>query len=239
MTSSLFTELEDLPEAPPKPESLFGDPVIEEDTEVPRRTRRPRKPREKKYDDDGNEIKQTRAPRNAKLSEDLLETTVSIAGDLAPFAPTMAGVLVARAEVLTDGLMALAQGHPRTTAALKKVASAGKMAGLIEFALLIAFAGAVDFGKIPASSPLLDRIGYSEIIRDQNGKAVKDDKGLIKKNRMTIRDIRRTMGIDDAVEAEAMAGMPEWNGGVPHGFGTGPDTGTGPLTMAPMNWVPR
>lgn len=234
MTASLFSEIDELPEAPEKPDSLFGDAVTEEET--PKRTRKPRTPRAKKYDEDGNEIKATRAPRNAQLSEDLLETTVSIAGDLAPFAPTVAGVLVARAEVLTDGLMALSKGHPRTTAALKKVASAGKMAGLIEFALLIAFAGAVDFGKIPASSPLLDRIGYSEIIRDEKGKAVKDEHGLIKKNRMTIRDIRRTMGVDDSAEQDTSLDMPEWN---PHNSGPGPDTGTGPLTMPPMNWVPR
>lgn len=236
MTSSLFSELDDLPEAPEKPESLFGDAVMD-DPEPPRRTRQPRKPREKKYDADGNEIKQTRAPRNAKLAEELLDTTVSIASDISAFAPTMAGVLIARAEAAVDGMTALAQGHPRTTAALKKFASVSKVAGLLEVALLLVVAGMADFGKIPASSPLLDRIGYAEIVRDEKGKPVKDDHGLIVKDRKTLRDIRKAMGVEDD-ETDSPMGMPEWN---PNGnyAGTGPDTGTGPLTMPPMNWVPR
>jgi hypothetical protein len=242
VTSALFSSIDELPDAPEKTEDLFGTVSMEDDEKPVRRTRAPRKPREKKYDADGNEVKATRVTSTARLNEDLLETTVSIASDISAFAPTVAGVLVARAEVTVDGLTALAKGKPRTTAALKKVASVGKIAGLLEVGLLLFVAGMADFGKIPANSPILDRIGYAEIIRDEKGKALKDDHGMVAKQRTTIRDIRRSMGIDDDNADDASLSMPAWNLGAvgnPLNSGMGPDTHTGPIGMAPMNWQGR
>lgn len=232
-TSSLMDDIDSLPAPEPPEESPFGTPTLVDD-DPPVRTRQ-RRPRQKRYDEDGNEIKATRAPRAGKLQEDLLESTVSLASDISAFAPTVAGVLISRAEVTVDGLMSLAAGHKRTTAALKKVASVSKVAGLLEVALLLIVAGAADFGRIPTDSPILDRVGYAEIIRDEKGKPKKDAQGLILKDRKTIRDIRLAMGIDDSVQPDVPP-MPAWNAGV------GPDTGSGPAHFAAMNdtrrWSP-
>jgi hypothetical protein len=237
VTSALFSEIDSLPDAPEKTEDLFGTVSMDDADEPVRRTRRPRKPREKKYDADGNEIKATRVTSTARLNDDLLETTVSIASDISAFAPTVAGVLVARAEVTVDGLTALAKGKPRTTAALKKFASVGKIAGLLEVGLLLFVAAMADFGKIPASSPILDRVGYAEILRDEKGKARKDDHGMVLKQRTSIRDIRISMGIDDTDTASTESMMPSWGApSAPHQTGPGPDTGSGPIGMSPMNW---
>ena len=203
MTSSLIDQIA---AAPPEPErsidDVFADAVIEETT--PRTTPRPRgRPRKPKFDDDGNPIeptpRQPRQPSNAKLSEDLLETTVSLASDISAVAPTVAGVLIARAEKTVDGLLALSAGHKRTTAALRKVASASKVTELLSTALLIVVAAMVDFGRLPSDSPILDRIGYTELTRDDKGKPVRDEQGKFVKDKKTIRDIYNVMHPDEAM----------------------------------------
>jgi len=229
MTATLFSEIESAPDDPVTDPPLFGTVETESDTATPRRTRQ-RQPRAKKIDPDtGEEIKATRAPRNAKLNDDLLESVVSAASDLSAIAPTVAGVLVARAEVTVDGLMALATGRKRTTAVLKKVASVSKISELLTTALLLGIAAAVDFGRIPADSPLLDRIGYTDLVRGEDGKLKKDDRGFVVKERMTLRDIYETMNPN----APAPSGpeMPQWSP-------TAPSTGSGPTRMPPGNWVP-
>jgi len=226
MTAALFSEIEAAPDEPEPP--LFDVAETEPESTEPKRTRQ-RRPRQKKYDDEGNEIKTTRAPRGAKLNDELLESVVSAASDLSAVAPTMAGVLVARAEVTVDGLMALATGRKRTTAVLKKVASVGKISELLTTALLLGVAAAVDFGRIPADSPILDRIGYTDLVRDENGKLKKDDRGFVVKERMTLRDIYTTMNPDAPVSTGPA--MPEWSP-------MNPATGTRPMNVPPMNWVP-
>lgn len=226
MTAALFSEIESAPDEPDLP--LFDVVETEPESTEPKRTRQ-RRPRQKKYDEDGNEIKATRAPRGAKLNDELLESVVSAASDLSAIAPTMAGVLVARAEVTVDGLVALAAGRKRTTAVLKKVASASKISELLTTALLLGLAAAIDFGRIPPESPILDRIGYTELIRDDAGKLKRDDKGLLVKDRKTLRDIYETMNPDAPVSTGPV--MPEWSP-------MNPNTGTRPMNVPPMNWVP-
>lgn len=253
MSTSL---LEDIAAAPDIPEAdLFASPVLEDDDDAPQRTREPKakgrgsRTRERECEKCGNtyvgghklcnDCKGTAPSRStttnprgsAKLEEDLLETTVSIASDIAAVAPTVAGVLVARAETTVSGLMALAKGRPRVTKALQKVASVSQVAELMSVVLMLVVAAMVDLGNLGEDSPLLDAIGFAEIQRDANGKSKRDDNGLLVKNRMTIRDIHEEMtgGRKDPPADEN--GMPEWtpNNGVNHGAG---------YTMPPMNWVP-
>lgn len=230
MTSTLIRDIEN---APPEPEpeeieDLFSGMETEE-LQPRTRQRRPRKPR---VDAEGNPLPPvTRQPRNAKLAEDLLETTVSVASDLSAVAPTVAGVLIARAEATVDGMMALASGHKRTTAALRKVASVSKVAELLSILSLIVVAAMVDFGKIPVDSPILDRIGYAEISRNEQGKARKDDQGRIVKDHKTIRDIYNTMHPDQESTLDGPPAMPDWNGQTP-------STGTGRAFMVPMGMRP-
>lgn len=230
MTSALIDEIQAAPDEPAPVDDLFTDGALE----APRRTRpgRPRKPR---IDPDtGEEIKTVRQPRmGVKMQEELLEGVVSVASDLSAIAPTVAGVLIARAESTVDGMMALAKGRPRTAAALRKVASVSKIAELLSIAGMLVFAAMVDFGRIPATHPLLDTIGYAEIVRDSNGKATKDDKGKIVKERTTLRDIRNAMvGESEEVQATDGLSMPVWN----PADTVAPSTGTNKITIPPMNY---
>jgi hypothetical protein len=249
--------LDDVANAPDPEPDLFGDAEFDGEQEAPQRTSETRakgtRVRVRECEECGKtftggrkvcpDCKGTAAPRqastgtrgNAKLAEDLLETLVSTASDISAVAPTVAGVLIARAEVAVDGMMALAKGHKRTTAVLQRVASASKIAELLSFGALLIVAGMVDLGKMPLDSPILDRVGYAEIVRDEKGKARKDDQGKIVKDRKTIRDIHDLMTGQDTSEHAPDDSIPVWNNGYPT---MQPDTGTAPYTMPPMNWTP-
>lgn len=168
-----------------------------------------------------------------KLSEDLVEALVSRASDIAIVLPTVAGVLIARAEATVDGALALAKGHKRTMAALQKVASGNKAADLVTVAMLLAVAAMIDIGRISTDSPLLDKVGYSEVIRGADGKAEKDERGFILKDRKTLRDIHDAMTGTETT-SDITAGMPQWQPGYPT---VAPDTGSGPTRMPPANWA--
>ena len=192
MTSSLIDDIAAAPDEP-EPDLLAG--VEMEAAPVRTRQRGPGRPRKIRIDPEtGEPIEPTpRQPRNAKLAEELLETTVSAASDISAVAPTVAGVLIARAETTVDGLVALASGHKRTTAVLRRVAKASKIAELLTTFMLIFVAAAVDFGRIPSDSPLLDNLGFTEIVKDNKGKPTKDDQGKFIKDRTTLRYIYDTM----------------------------------------------
>jgi len=230
-------ELMAAPDEPERVDSLFG-PAITEDDDGPKltrepRVRRPRRPRAPRLDPDTGEPlpPQTRAPRNAKLNEDLLEFTVVFASSLSAIAPTAAGVLVARAETISNGLTKLASGHKRTTAVLKSVVSVGAMTETLTTIVMFVAALAVDFGRLDASSPVLDNIGYAEIVRDDKGKLQRDARGMVVKDSHTLRDIYNTM---HDVEPEDVPPAQPTPGPV-----YSPVTGTGATKMPPMNWVPK
>lgn len=192
MTASLVDELANVPEPEPDPGDVWGAAVFEEDETPQEKPKRRYRRRQPKVDEDGNEIKTpvTRVPRAAKLKEELLEPLVSLATDLATVAPTVSGVLIVRAERTVDGMVDLASGHKRTMAALSKVAKFSKGADVLETVLLVLFAAAVDFGRIPVNSPLLDHLGHVEIARDAAGKAKRDpEDGKIIKEKITLREI--------------------------------------------------
>jgi len=178
----------------------------------------------------------TTSPRgSAKLEEDLLESTVSLASDISAVMPTVAGVLIARAEVAVQGMMGLAKGHPRVQKFLQKGASASKIADLMSTVAMVVIAAMVDIGRISIDSPILDRIGYADIVRDDKGKARKDpERGTIIKERRTLRDIHDMMTGEDTSQ-QAAPQAPGWQNGFPT---VQPNTGTGPTTMPPMNWTP-
>lgn len=182
----------------------------------------------------GTKPKTPRGNSSAKLQEELLESYVSLATEVAIAAPTVSGVLIARAESTIDGMMSLANGHPKVMAALRKTAKVSKLVDVLQTIVLIVVAAAVDFGRIPADSYLLDTLATVEIKRE-NGKPVKDEQGKYVKNRTTLRDIYDAMhpSQDDSGGTPfANMGMAP-NGFMPH------DTGTGPTTTPPMNWIPR
>lgn len=213
MTSSLVDEDFDLSAA-----------VLEDDEDVkPKRTRR------RRTTDDGEP--RTRAPRNSKLSEELLEGYVSLASDFATVMPTVSGVLIHRAERTVDGIVALASGHPRVMKALRTSAKFSKGADVLQTVFLVLVAAAIDLGRISVDHPILDTLGDVQIQKDEKGKAVKDHTGRIVKERVTLRDIYDTMH-GDAVSPEQYA---QDTFAPP----VAPFTGTGPMTVPPMNWSPR
>lgn len=237
MTNALFEQIADSPDEPvaTNVSDLFSaSSVVEEVPEPPKRTRRgPGRPRkEPQYDPEtGEEIKPERkqyTPRNAKLQEELLEGYVAVASEVAIVAPTLAGVLIARAEVTVDGLVKLASGNKKLTALLKKSTSVSKYAEIGQTILLCVLAGAVDFGRIDPSSPILSNIGYAEIVRKEDGKPARDSRGLLQKEYKTLREIYDTMHKDQPAPEQEQP-MPEWNG---------TQVGNG-ITIPPMNWTPR
>lgn len=240
MTHTLLEEAANAPEPPETPadaptDGEWGDDVVSVVAPQRTRQRRPRKPR---VDPDTGEPLPPveRVSRNTTLKEQLLEPYVSLASDLATIAPTVAGVLIIRAEKSVDGMVDLASGHKRTMLVLKKVAKGGKAIDLLETLLLIIVAAAVDVGRLPLDSPLLDHLGHVEIARDSRGKFAKDEHGKMIKEKTTLREIRNKMvPAEDETLPSGPPPMPEWNV-TP---GPGPE-GTGPLrSPVPMNnmWV--
>lgn len=204
------------------PDYLAGMTLEEDPEPEPKRTRRRRAPSE-----DGEP--RTRQPRNAKLQEELLEGYVSLATDLATVMPTVSGVLIHRAERSVDGIVKLAQGHPRVMKALRTSAKFGHAADVLQTLFLVAVAAFIDMGRIPVDHPILDTLGDVSIAKDANGKTIRDGAGRIQKERVTLREIYETMHGADATPEPAPFPMPDF--GVPN-FG-------GPMTMPPMNWSPR
>lgn len=170
---------------------------------------------------------------SAKLEEELLEATISVASDISAVMPTVAGVLVARAEVAVSGMMQVSKGHPRVQKILSRAAGASKIADLMQVVLMLVIAGMVDIGRIDVESPLLDRIGFSDIERDEKGKAKRDDKGMLVKQRATLRDIHDSMTGEQTAPTGTPPG-PMWQPGA----SIHPDTGTGMPFVPPMNWTP-
>lgn len=255
MSSALFTDIANAPVDDPP--DLFGSVEFEE-ADSPQRTSETRakgkgsRTRLRECENCGAEYtggtrlcadcreSKPRAERSAtggrgqaKLADDLVEMLVSRASDISIVLPTVAGVLIARADATVDGMLALAKGHKRTTAALQKLAAGNKAVDLFSVVALLAVALMVDLGRIPVESPLLDRVGYSEVVRGSDGKSQKDDRGMILKDRKTLRDIHDLMtGEESAVDNPE---MPQWAPGFPT---IQSDTGTAPTRLAPMNWVP-
>jgi len=255
MTSALFADIEAAPDpAPP----LFSGGTVEDDAPPPSRTSEPTgKPRgtrtrERDCEQCGNTFIGGRkicpdcapaktgsaaAPRtSAKLQDELLESTISVASDLSAVAPTVAGVLIARAEVAVAGMMELSKGRPRVQAILKRTAGASKIAELMSTTAMLVIAGMVDFGKLPLESPILDRLGYADIVRDDKGKAKRDpENGTIVKQRRTLREIHDLMTGQDSTPGPIMTDIPQWDPTAPT---IHPNTGTGNTFVPPMNWTP-
>lgn len=259
MTATLFEDIANAPVDDTPEADIFAGGSIE-DGESPQRTREPtpgkRGPRvrERECESCGNTFVGGRkicsdckgttprattaasGPRgSAKLEADLLESTVSLASDISAVAPTVAGVLIARAEVAVEGMMSLAKGRPRVQKILARTASASKVADLMSTIAMVVIAAMVDFGRIPLDSPVLDRLGYADIVRDEKGKAQRNpNDGTIVKERRTLREIHDMMtGTDSTQPAE-----PYTQGWDPLAPPVVPGTGTGPYTMPPMNWTP-
>lgn len=207
------------------PDYLAGMTLEDDEDAKPKRTRRRRSP---SVDDDGTP--RTRQPRNAKLQEELLEGYVSLATDLATVMPTVSGVLIHRAERSVDGIVKLAQGHPRVMKALRTSAKFGHAADVLQTLFLVAVAAMIDMGRIPVDHPILDTLGDVSIAKDANGKAIRDGAGRIQKERVTLREIYETMhGTDSGTPEQVPFPMPDFSS---------PFAG-GPTTMPPMNWSPR
>lgn len=232
-----ITEIADSPDEPTSSASsedmasVFTDVVTDADEprQKTRRRGRPRKPRINP--ETGEELpprpRTPRGPSAKKLEDDLHEGAVKLGTELAPFAPTAAGVWIARAESTAAGLVAVSEGHPRTRALLAKTASATKIAELFTTGLMMFVAFMIDFGKISPDSPLLDNLGYTDLVRDEHGKVQRDENGFAVRTSQTLRDIydkmhRHATKISDD--------MPKWDG-------MSPRTPTGPLhSVPPMNW---
>lgn len=230
MTSSLLDEVAAAPEPEVDPADEWGQVILDKpEDEKPKRRGRPRKPRPIDPET-GQEVeppKRTYQPRANKLKEELLEPFVEFASDISFVAPTAAGVLIVRAEKTVDGIVDLAQGHPRVLNALKRTTQAGKGVEVITTILLLIVAAAVDLGRIPAASPILDHLGHSEIVRDDNGRAKKDTTGRLQKERTSLRDIYNKMHPDAGMDIPGPPPMPE---------SFSPETGMQPLRMPiPMN----
>lgn len=254
MTSALF---EDIANAPVSEPGMFAAPELEDD--APQRTSETRakgrgsRTRLRECENCGIEFtggtklcadcrdSKPRAEKaasggrgQAKLADDLVEALVSRASDLSIVLPTVAGVLIARADTAVDGMLALAKGHKRTTAALHRIANGNKAVDLFSIVALLGVALMVDLGKIPVESPILDRVGYSEVVRGSDGKSQKDDRGMIVKDRKTLRDIHDLM-TGEETDTDTGPQMPQWAPGFPT---VHTDTGTGPTRMPPANWAP-
>lgn len=259
MTATLLDDIANAPVDETPDVDLFAGGSVEDDSNTPSRTSEPRgkgrgsRTRERECENCGttftgghklcNDCKPTATPRaaasprgSAKLEEDLLESTISVASDISAIAPTVAGVLIARAEVAVQGMMSLAKGHPRVAKILQKTASASKVADLMSTLAMVVIAAMVDFGRIPLDSPVLDRLGYADIVRDEKGKAQRNPAdGTIVKQRRTLREIHDMMTGEDTSQPDTQADMNGWNPMAPPVV---PGTGTGPYTMPPMNWTP-
>jgi hypothetical protein len=207
MTSSLLDEAAQYEPPPPSIEDEWGAAVLDAPDPPKRKRGRPRKQPEIDPET-GKEIppvKRTYTPRTGKLKEELLEPYVELAANLAIAAPTVSGVLILRAEKTVDGLVDLASGHPRVLAALKKATKASKGADVVETVLLVMVAAAVDMGKVPAAHPILDKIGHSEIVKDEKGNPRKEGNKILKE-RTTLREIYNQMHPEG--EEVAPAGPP-------------------------------
>jgi hypothetical protein len=239
MTSSILDEIAALPDPTPEPEIDWGQTVLDNVPEEPvkRRRGRPRKPRE--IDPaTGKEVdppKRTYTPRASKLKDELLDPYVEFASDLAVVAPTVAGVLIVRAEATVNGMVDLAAGHPKVLNALKNAGKVGKGAALIETLMLVVAAAAIDLGRIDPSLSLLDHLGHSEVAKDEKGNIVRDENGKITKNRTTLRDIYEMTHTDSEIEKAQQNGPPP----PPDLSGLTAETGTAPVHTVPMNnkWV--
>lgn len=235
MTASLMEDIANAPEPEPTPEDEWGKAILEQaeqpsdvDKPVRRRRGRPRKVDPETGEPVPPTPRTPRVPRSDKLKEELLEPFISLATDLATVAPTVSGVLIVRAEKTVDGVVDLASGHKRTLAALHKVAKVSKGTDVLETVLLVLVAAAVDSGRLPLASPLLDNIGHVEIERDDKGKAKRDDDGKILKSKVTIREIYNKMHPEG--EESQPAGPPP----MPD-FGQVSVNSGAPLHFVPMN----
>lgn len=256
MTASLLDDIANAPIPEPTDDDMFGNVELVNDSDAPQRTSEGRgrgtRTKERQCEVCGNtfvgarkicpDCKPSATPRapagprgNAKLEQDLLESTISVASDISAIAPTVAGVLIARAEVAVEGMMQLSKGRPRVQKILQRTASASKVADLMSTVAMVVIAGMVDFGKISLDSPVLDRLGYADIVRDEKGHAQRDpNNGTIVKERRTLREIHDMMTGTDSTTPDVTE-MPAWDPTAPPVV---PGSGTGPYTMPPMNWVP-
>lgn len=203
------------------PDFLSGATLEDDDDAAPKRTRRPRKPR----DPDAPPV--TRQPRNGKLADELLEGYVSLATDLSAVMPTVSGVLIHRAERSVDGIIGLAQGHPRVMKALRASAKVSKGADVVQTLFLVAVAAMIDMGRISIDHPILDSLGDVQIMRGPDGKPMRDAQGRVAKERTTLRDIHNAMTGGGAPEPAEAPFEPQWSPMPP-----------GPMTVPPMNWTP-
>lgn len=235
--TSFLDEVKAAPDPAPPLELDWGQEILDSpEPEKPKRRRG--RPRKNPLPDDDSSDKSTEdkpkrvyTPRAGKLKEDLLEPYVELAADIAIVAPTVSGVLIVRAEKTVDGLVDLAAGHPRVLNALKKASNVGKGAALIETLLLVLVAAAVDLGRLDPRSPLLDRFGHSEVVKDEKGQPVKEGQRILK-SRTTLREIYNATHSEEE-QVDSFGPPPPPDMGVDRPWDV--TTGTAPTRSVPMN----
>jgi hypothetical protein len=87
----------------------------------------------------------------------------NIIAQLSPWAPTVSGVWITRAEANTRATMTIAAGHPKVMASILKAAEAEAFFALGTFAVAILVAVGVEFRMVQGDGRLAEGFGITEI----------------------------------------------------------------------------
>lgn len=144
--------------------AVLTDPPSD-DSDEPTRTRKQRSDKGKPRGTGG---RRTSASVHKQIADDLLVPYATFAAGFSMMAPTMAGVMMTRGEKTVDAVVKLAAKNPRMLAALKKASVVGPAFEIAETVLMMAVAGAMDFGRIPADHPLGMMTGVTNVYREMH-----------------------------------------------------------------------
>lgn len=151
-------------------EAILAEPPdstddIDSPNDIDGAPKRTRKPRSDKGQPRGTRAggRPTRASTSKRIADDLLQPWAVIAAGCSMTAPTVAGVMIERGEKTVDSIVKIAEKHPRMMKALQKASEVGAFAELFQTGLQMVIAAGMDFGRIPADSPIGVLTGVSDI----------------------------------------------------------------------------
>jgi hypothetical protein len=130
---------------------------------APKRTRKPRSDKGQPRGTRASGGRPSRASTSKRLADDLLQPWAVIAAGCSMTAPTVAGVMIERGEKTVDSIVKIAEKHPRMMKALQKASEVGAFAELFQTGLQMVIAAGMDFGRIPADSPIGALTGVADI----------------------------------------------------------------------------
>lgn len=128
--------------------------TLEEATETPKRTRKPRS-------DAGQP--RTRTPKISLLVEKLLIPWMTVSTITSGVLPLTGALLVDRAEPSCKAIVQLCQGNPKALAVLDKIGQFGPASELVQTGIFVLIAVAIETGRLPADFPIAQHTGITDL----------------------------------------------------------------------------